>query len=315
MVGLFRKFRSKAKTSKKATTVPPKSLQAHHARQPTISTIPPPSRQEVPSSPSASTYTRSSSSTTTSSHSAVSAGSDASTTATSVASSAVHRRPTFKNIKIHLTPEDAVAVKESWKETIGLSPANTVAASSGSPASLFCNQFYQNLFAVRPDLEYMFPDIGRQSAAISGLFQAALAMLESIDALDEILLRMGRRHTFVIGIEPEHFELLGVVFIQTMRDRLGERFTPQIETSWVKIYSYLASKMIAAGIDDAEPSTLVFPAPAEGVPTPAPVPAPAPAKRTSKVPDQRTVVRHQVPGRTQQPVRSNRTGRSSCTIM
>ncbi|KAK9328966.1 globin-like protein [Lipomyces starkeyi] len=310
MASLFRKFRSKANASKMAPTVSPKSRQAHHARQPTISTIPPSSRQAIPDSPSASTYKRSSSSTTTSSRSAVSAGSDASTTATSVASSAVHRRPTFKDIKIHLTPEDAIAVKESWKETIGLSPANTVATSSGSPASLFCNQFYQKLFAVRPDLEFMFPDIGRQSAAISGLFQVALAMLESIDALDDILLRMGRRHAFVMGIEPEHFELLGEVFIQTMRDRLGERFTPQIETTWVKIYSYLASKMIAAGFDDAEESTLV-PTPAEVVTTP----APAAAKRTSKISDQRTLVRQQVTARTEPPVRKSRTGGSSCTIM
>ncbi|KAK9372216.1 globin-like protein [Lipomyces chichibuensis] len=294
MVSLFRMFSSKAKTSKKTPTGPAKSQQALQARQPTISTIPPPSRQALPVSPSASTFTRSSSSTTTSSRSA--AGSDASTPATSVTSPAVQRRPAFKDIKIHLTPEDAAAVKKSWKETIGLSPANAVAASSGSPASLFCNQFYQNLFAVRPDLEFMFPDIGRQSAALSGVFQAALAMLESIEALDEILLRMGRRHAFVMGIEPEHFELLGVVFIQTMRDRLGENFTPQIETTWVKIYSYLASKMIAAGVDETEASTLV-PSPAEIVPTP----ALATAKRTLN--QQRTL-------RTEPLVRKNSTGGS-----
>ncbi|KAK9478922.1 globin-like protein [Lipomyces japonicus] len=159
----------------------------------------------------------------------------------------VEPRPSFKDIKIELTSEDALAVKESWKETVGLSPENATTSAAGSPANLFYAQFYENLFAVRPDLEYMFPDIHRQSAALSGLFNAALAMLENINALDEIIERMGRRHAYVMGVEPEHFEFLGVIFIQTLRDRLGDRFTPQIEITWVKIYAYLASKMIAAG--------------------------------------------------------------------
>ncbi|KAK9469466.1 globin-like protein [Lipomyces arxii] len=202
-----------------------------------------------PVAPSTST-----SSSTDSSPSTFSSNRNSGTTSSSVASAPVtQKRPGFHEINIQLTPEDAVVVKESWKETIAISPANQTTSNSGSPSNLFCNQFYQNLFAVRPDLEFMFPDVARQSAAISGLFSVALAMLESIEALDEILERMGRRHAYVMGIEAEHFELLGVIFIQTLRDRLAERFTPQIEITWIKIYSYLASKMIAAGQDDYIP--------------------------------------------------------------
>ncbi|KAJ8098651.1 hypothetical protein POJ06DRAFT_269745 [Lipomyces tetrasporus] len=272
MPGLFRK--SKQKGSKMEPAVAPKAQPAQHVRQASVSTVRPPHGEAVPTSPSTSTYTRSSSSTITSSVS------DTSTTLSSV-TSPLHSGLKFEDIKINLTPEDVAAVKESWKETIGLSPANSIPSSSGSPASLFYFQFYQNLFAVRPDLEYMFPDVSRQSGAISGLFQATLAMLDNVDALNEILLRMGRRHAYVMGIEPEHvssrvaksikpieqrtefgclnfnanvtflqYELVGTVFMQTLRDRLGERFTPQIEMTWAKIYSFLASKMIAAGSDD-----------------------------------------------------------------
>ncbi|KAK9237526.1 globin-like protein [Lipomyces kononenkoae] len=249
MVGIFRKFKSKAKPSEKPASVA--LAQPPHKRQPTVSTIRPPSLPPLATSPSTSASKRSSASTTKSfSGSTISAFSDASSTATSIAS-AIPKRPTFKDIKINLTAEDAQAVKKSWTETIGQPPANSISYSSGSPASLFFNQFYQNLFALRPDMEFMFSDIGRQSAALSGIFQATLAMLENVDALDEILLRLGRRHAFVMGIEPEQFELVGVVFIQTLRDRMGDCFTPQIEATWVKIYSYLASKMVAAAFDDA----------------------------------------------------------------
>ncbi|KAK9368883.1 globin-like protein [Lipomyces kononenkoae] len=249
MVGIFSKFKSKAKPPKKEASVQFGAQQAH-IHQPTVSTIRPPSLPAVPTSPSTNASKRSSSSTTKSfSGSAISTLSDTSSVATSIAS-AVPKRPRFKDIKIHLTPEDAQAVKKLWTEAIGQPPANNISYSSGSPASLFFNQFYQNLFALRPDMEFMFSDIGRQSAALSGIFQATLAMLENVDALDEILLRLGRRHAFVMGIEPEKFELVGVIFIQTLRDRLGESFTPQIEATWVKIYSYLSGKMIAAALDD-----------------------------------------------------------------
>lgn len=90
------------------------------------------------------------------------------------------------------------------QRTIGLSPSNNAGSSLGSPANLFFSQFYQNLFALRPDLEFMFPDIQRQSAALSGIFSAALAMLDNIHALDDVLERLGRRHSYIMGVEPEH---------------------------------------------------------------------------------------------------------------
>ncbi|KAK9454805.1 globin-like protein, partial [Dipodascopsis uninucleata] len=199
-------------------------------------------------SPMSTISTRSSASTTVS---AVSSASNAtrSTAHTSISSvvGGPGRRTRFKDITIDLTTEDAIAVKEVWKQTVGLSPSNPTAASSGSPANLFYNQFYENLFAARPDLEFMFPDINRQSAAIGGVFSAALAMLENIDALDQTLDRLGRRHAYVMGIEPEHFEVLEMALFQTLRDRMREKFTPQIELTWSKIFTYMASKMIAAG--------------------------------------------------------------------
>ncbi|KAK9459622.1 globin-like protein [Lipomyces oligophaga] len=152
---------------------------------------------------------------------------------------------------IELTADDAIAVRETYNETIGLSPLNNVSTSMGSPANLFYSQFYQNLFVLHPDLEFMFPDVQRQSAAISGIFSAALAMIDNIHVLDDLLERLGHRHAYVMGIEPEHFELVGVVFIQTLRDRLGDRFTPSVEATWVKIYTYLAGKMVDAGRDNS----------------------------------------------------------------
>ncbi|KAK9380719.1 globin-like protein [Kockiozyma suomiensis] len=161
----------------------------------------------------------------------------------------------FHEITIELTEDDVAAVRETYNETIGLSPSNNAGSSLGSPANLFFSQFYQNLFALRPDLEFMFPDIQRQSAALSGIFSAALAMLDNIHALDDVLERLGRRHSYIMGVEPEHFEFVGVIFIQTLRDRLGARFAPNVEITWVKIYSYLAAKMIAAGNDNSPSSS------------------------------------------------------------
>ncbi|KAK9461655.1 globin-like protein, partial [Lipomyces oligophaga] len=150
---------------------------------------------------------------------------------------------------ISLSASDAQAIRETYYEIIGEGSINDV-VSGGTLANLFYNQFYQNLFARHPDIEFMFPDVQRQSAAISGIFSSALAMIDNIHVLDEKLERLGRRHAYLMGIEQEHFELVGIVFIQTLRDRLGEQFTPGVEATWVKIYSYLAGKMVDAGRDD-----------------------------------------------------------------
>lgn len=43
--------------------------------------------------------------------------------------------------------------------------------------------------------------------------------------------------------------------IKTFADRFGDSFTLEMETAWIKIYSYLANKLLAA---DEEPNVLMF---------------------------------------------------------
>ncbi|KAK9451502.1 globin-like protein [Limtongia smithiae] len=255
----------------------PSPAASHVYSPPSPSSLPVPMpRTSVPMSPAVSTA-GSYDSRSTASTARTSVSSASSIPGASLAASPQSRRLRFKDLKIELTAEDAIAVKETYDETLGLSQQSNGSSASGlgTPANLFYGQFYQNLFAVRPDLEFMFPDIRRQSAAISGIFTAALAMLESISALDDILQRLGRRHAYVMGIEAEHFELFGGIFIQTLRDRMGERFRPQIEITWVKIYAYLAGKMVAAGNDeDDELADAMIGGPAVLMPSAAPLPMP-----------------------------------------
>ncbi|KAK9463896.1 globin-like protein [Lipomyces oligophaga] len=114
-------------------------------------------------------------------------------------------------------------------------------------ANVFYSQFYQNLFGRDPELEYMFPDMHRQAAAISGIFGSALKMLNDIHVLDDKLEQLGHRHAYLMGIEPDNYSLVGEVLVDTLRDRLGDRFTDAAESAWTTIYQYLAGKMVEAG--------------------------------------------------------------------
>lgn len=121
--------------------------------------------------------------------------------------------------------------------------------SNAFTSSLFCSQFYANLLSMEPSLEQMFPSTKHQAVSFAGVLTAAISNLENLQVLETFLNGLGKRHSRILGIEPPHFELMGVAFLRTLQDRFGVHCTVELEDAWSKLYSYLANSILQFGID------------------------------------------------------------------
>lgn len=114
---------------------------------------------------------------------------------------------------------------------------------------LFCRQLYLNLLTMKPEYARMFPLIHHQAVLFAGVISFAILQLERLDAIDQYLCNLGKRHLRILGIEPEMFETLGEALIDTFHERFGIRFTQELEVLWIQLYMYLANLLLQFGMD------------------------------------------------------------------
>lgn len=164
------------------------------------------------------------------------------------------------NVKLVLdfTPNEIKLIRTTWNEMINddlnqnLSDNNTQTTAinhASIASSLFCIQFYSNLLGMDPNLERMFPSIKHQAISFAGVLSTAIINLENLKALDDYLLNLGKRHSRILGIDPPHFELMGVALLKTFQDRFGINFSLELERCWARLYTYLANSILQFGID------------------------------------------------------------------
>lgn len=164
-------------------------------------------------------------------------------------------RPSKAEVIFNMTPHEIRLTQALWSELMNDPETLEKSAAYGTPTTLFCEQFYTNLMAAHAEISSIFPSIKKQSVAVAGVFGLAIKSLNNIESLDEFLWSVGKRHNRMIGVEPIHYRWLGEAMVKTFADRFGDRFTLEVETAWIKIYSYLANKLLAA---DEEPNVLMF---------------------------------------------------------
>ena len=78
----------------------------------------------------------------------------------------------------------------------------------------------------------------------------AVAGLHNIEKVVPVLRRLGEKHARMgKGIGAPEFELMGAQLIVTLKQILGDEFTPEIETAWVETFDII-SKTMQAGIEE-----------------------------------------------------------------
>lgn len=121
--------------------------------------------------------------------------------------------------------------------------------ASSIASSLFCRQLYGNLILKDKDLEKMFPSIKHQAVSFAGVMTFAISQLENLSVLDEYLMKLGKRHSRILNIEPAQFELMGEALIETFHERFGRLFDQELEILWIKLYLYISNSILQFGLD------------------------------------------------------------------
>jgi len=137
-----------------------------------------------------------------------------------------------------MTPQQIVAVRTSFAQ---------VAPIADQAAALF----YNHLFAADPSLRTLFKsDMAQQGERLMAMVGAAVGLLEQPARLLPVLHGLGRRHAGY-GVMPGHYDTVGSALIRTLRDGLGEAFTPEVELAWRAMYATVAGEMQSAAAMEA----------------------------------------------------------------
>lgn len=107
--------------------------------------------------------------------------------------------------------------------------------------------FYQRLMETDPSTRPLFAgtDMAAQGAKLMQALGMAVATLERPEILVPRLCDMARRHV-AYGVEREHYASVGAALQWTLRQGLGEHFTPEVADAWAEAFAVLADVMTDA---------------------------------------------------------------------
>lgn len=133
-----------------------------------------------------------------------------------------------------LSDEDVRLVRESLP----------LVAEQMAPAS---EAFYDNLFAIAPELRAMFrDDLAGQGMRFMSTLATIAAVLDDPEARAAQIGALAHAHSR-LGIAPGHFVPMGSALLVTLGETLGPAFTPRLQEAWRAAYDAIAAEMIAGG--------------------------------------------------------------------
>ena len=129
-----------------------------------------------------------------------------------------------------MTPEQVALVKTSF----------AAVAPIAEQAGLM---FYDRLFTIDPSLRPLFKgDIAEQSRTLMKMIAVAVGGLDKLDTIVPAVQALGVRHAGY-GVIPAHYDTVATALLWTLRQGLGDGFTPEVEAAWVAAYTLLATTM------------------------------------------------------------------------
>ncbi|MGF1748487.1 NO-inducible flavohemoprotein [Vibrio cionasavignyae] len=116
---------------------------------------------------------------------------------------------------------------------------------SAGPA--LTQHFYQRMFSHNPELKDIFnmthQETGRQSVALFEAIAAYAKNIENLAALSLAVERIAHKHTS-FNIKAEHYQIVGLHLIETLRELAPDAFTADVEEAWTAAYLFLAQVFI-----------------------------------------------------------------------
>jgi nitric oxide dioxygenase len=113
--------------------------------------------------------------------------------------------------------------------------------------------FYGELFGLDPDLRKLFKsDLVEQGRKLMSMLSTAIANLDRLVSIAPAVRDLGRRHA-AYGVKPADYETVACALIATLKQGLGNDFTPALREAWVNCYGVLANEMKAGASERRSP--------------------------------------------------------------
>jgi hemoglobin-like flavoprotein len=120
-------------------------------------------------------------------------------------------------------------------------------------AGVAADLFYDRLFELDPALRPLFRgDMSEQKRKLMGALALVVGGLREPEQVLAAVRQLGRRHA-AYGVQPGHYETVGMALLWTLGEGLGERFTPAVADAWAAAYGLVAATMQEAAYA-AEPA-------------------------------------------------------------
>jgi hemoglobin-like flavoprotein len=135
-----------------------------------------------------------------------------------------------------MNPEQILLIQVSFAKVLPI--ADTAAAL-----------FYGRLFDLDPSLQPLFQgDMREQGRKLMTMLRVVVNGLHRLDQLVPAVQELGRRHV-AYGVADEHYDTVAAALLWTLRQGLGDHWTPNVEAAWVVAYTLLADTMKAAAAE------------------------------------------------------------------
>lgn len=110
--------------------------------------------------------------------------------------------------------------------------------------------FYSKLFELDPSLKPLFKgDMEDQGRKLMLMLKTAVDGLNHLDRIVPAVQDLGKRHV-KYNVKSSHYETVGKALIMTLKEGLGEDFTPEVESAWIEVYTLLANTMKQAAYSE-----------------------------------------------------------------
>jgi nitric oxide dioxygenase len=111
------------------------------------------------------------------------------------------------------------------------------------------DEFYDRLFEAQPQLRTLFTrDPHDQHRKFAEQLDAIGSAIRDHDVFAADAAALGQRHQ-TYGVRPGHYAVAGPPLISAMASALGERWTAEVETAWLRAYNLTVEMMMAAATE------------------------------------------------------------------
>ncbi|MEK5442887.1 NO-inducible flavohemoprotein [Fredinandcohnia sp. FSL W7-1320] len=109
------------------------------------------------------------------------------------------------------------------------------------------SHFYKRMFTNNPELLNIFNHAnqrqGRQQTALANAVYAAAANIDNLAAIIPAVKQIGQKHR-ALGIQPEHYPIVGENLLGAIKEVLGDAATDEIINAWAEAYGVIADAFI-----------------------------------------------------------------------